>query len=149
MEPVLFQRVGAMMPSCLGVLETATYVEDLERGKQFYRTVLRFEILEEDDKLCALNVGGRQVLLLFRRGATRQPVALPGGTIPAHDGSGTLHLAFAIATSDLDSWERRLAEEKVPIESKMAWPRGGHSLYFRDPDHHLIELATPGLWSIY
>jgi catechol 2,3-dioxygenase-like lactoylglutathione lyase family enzyme len=31
----------------------------------------------------------------------------------------------------------------------MAWPRGGTSLYFRDPDGHLVELATPGLWSIY
>jgi catechol 2,3-dioxygenase-like lactoylglutathione lyase family enzyme len=31
----------------------------------------------------------------------------------------------------------------------MEWPRGGTSLYFRDPDGHLVELATPGLWSIY
>jgi len=27
--------------------------------------------------------------------------------------------------------------------------RGGHSIYFRDPDGHLLELATPGLWAIY
>jgi len=29
------------------------------------------------------------------------------------------------------------------------WPRGGRSLYFRDPDQHLLELITPGCWSIY
>jgi catechol 2,3-dioxygenase-like lactoylglutathione lyase family enzyme len=29
------------------------------------------------------------------------------------------------------------------------WPRGGESVYFRDPDDNLLELATPGLWSIY
>jgi len=29
------------------------------------------------------------------------------------------------------------------------WPRGGTSLYFRDPAGHLVELATPGLWSTY
>ena len=23
------------------------------------------------------------------------------------------------------------------------------SIYFRDPDGHLLELATPGLWSVY
>ncbi len=26
---------------------------------------------------------------------------------------------------------------------------GGTSLYFRDPDGHLLELVTPGIWSIY
>jgi len=94
-------------------------------------------------------VAGRQILLLFRKGASFQSAVLPGGTIPAHDGNGNLHLAFSISTSDWDGWERRLWEEKVPIESRVAWPRGGHSLYFRDPDNQLIELATPGLWSIY
>jgi len=32
------------------------------------------------------------------------------------------------------------------LEQQVAWPRGGTSLYFRDPDRHLVELATPGLW---
>jgi catechol 2,3-dioxygenase-like lactoylglutathione lyase family enzyme len=141
--------MGQPMPSCAGVLETSLYVADLERAKQFYRTVLELEVLDEDDRFCALNVAGRQVLLLFRKGATCEAVVLPGGTIPAHDGSGTLHLAFAITASDWSRWQKRLHEENVAIESEVAWPRGGHSLYFRDPDHHLIELATPGLWSIY
>ena len=34
----------------------------------------------------------------------------------------------------------------VDVELTRAWPRGGRSLYFRDPDHHLIELASPGIW---
>ena len=25
----------------------------------------------------------------------------------------------------------------------------GNSVYFRDPDGHLLELATPGLWWVY
>ena len=31
----------------------------------------------------------------------------------------------------------------------MNWERGGQSIYFRDPDGHLVELATPGIWAIY
>ncbi len=35
------------------------------------------------------------------------------------------------------------------MEEKRAWELGGRSLYFRDLDRHLIEVATPGVWSIY
>src|SRR6516164_7413438 len=35
------------------------------------------------------------------------------------------------------------------IEGRTDWSRSGHSIYFRDPDGHLLELATPGLWATY
>jgi len=76
-------------------------------------------------------------------------VQLPGGTIPGHDGSGRVHFAFAIAAEDLPAWETHLQACAVAIEGRTAWPQGGHSLYFRDPDQHLVELATPGLWRNY
>jgi catechol 2,3-dioxygenase-like lactoylglutathione lyase family enzyme len=34
----------------------------------------------------------------------------------------------------------------IAIESRITWARGGTSLYFRDPDGHSLEVATPGLW---
>ena len=37
----------------------------------------------------------------------------------------------------------------IAIEGRTTWKRGGESIYFRDPDGHLLELATPGLWAIY
>ena len=37
----------------------------------------------------------------------------------------------------------------IEIESEVTWTRGGRSLYFRDPDGHLVELATPGVWEVY
>ena len=35
----------------------------------------------------------------------------------------------------------------VLTRSVVVWEAGGRSLYFRDPDGHLLELATPGVWS--
>jgi catechol 2,3-dioxygenase-like lactoylglutathione lyase family enzyme len=35
------------------------------------------------------------------------------------------------------------------VESRVTWLRGGTSLYFRDPDGHSLEVATPGLWPNY
>ncbi len=137
------------MPSLSGVLETALYVEDLERSIRFYKTIFGFETLQGDERFCALSVNGRQVLLLFRKGGTTAPVETPGGTIPPHDGDGHLHFAFSIAASERKKWEDWLSEKGVPVESRVLWPRGGQSFYFRDPDGHLVELATPGLWSIY
>ncbi len=136
-------------PRLNGVLETALYVDDLERAARFYEHVLGLAALTSDSRFLAYDVGGRSVLLLFRRGATLETVRLPGGTIPPHDGHGPLHIAFAVAAEDLAAWERRLEERGIAIEGRTDWPRGGHSVYVRDPDGHLLEFATPGLWTIY
>jgi catechol 2,3-dioxygenase-like lactoylglutathione lyase family enzyme len=137
------------MPKLNGVIETALYVDDLTRAIAFYRDVLGLTALNQDARFAAFDIGGRSVLLLFKRGSTLETVHLPGGTIPPHDGHGPLHIAFAVTTDELQAWETRLVEQGVTIEARTAWPRGGHSIYFRDPDNHLLELVTPGVWAIY
>jgi len=132
-----------------GVLETAIYVEDVRRAAEFYRRIFGFDEIGRDDRFCALSVAGRQVFLIFKKGATLQPIPLPGGVVPPHDGSGQLHFAFSVPAADLPAWEQRLAENGIAIESRVAWPRGGLSIYFRDPDGHLAELITPGCWTMY
>jgi catechol 2,3-dioxygenase-like lactoylglutathione lyase family enzyme len=130
-------------PGITGVLETAIYVTDVERAVRFYVDILGCEILESDERLTALAVAGRHVLLVCRRGAS---VHLPR---TPHDASGSQHIAFAVRASDLDGWERKLRNANVSIEEVRNWSRGGRSVYFRDPDGHLLELASPGVWSIY
>jgi catechol 2,3-dioxygenase-like lactoylglutathione lyase family enzyme len=137
------------MPKLNGVIETALYVDDLTRAIAFYRDVLGLTALNQDARFAAFDIGGRSVLLLFKRGSTLETVHLPGGTIPPHDGHGPLHIAFAVTTDELQAWETRLVEQGVTIEARTAWPRGGHSIYFRDPDNHLLELVTPGVWAIH
>ena len=137
------------MPSLTGVIETALYVDDLDRASRFYENIFGLTRIEGDARFRAYSVGGKSVLLLFKRGASNHVTEFPFGKIGPHDGSGPLHVAFAIPAAELADWEARLAEKKINIESTVRWPRGGTSLYFRDPDNHLVELATPGLWSIY
>ena len=138
-----------MIPRIDRVLETALYCRDLDRVASFYRRVLGFERLTEIDRLIALDAGGGTVLLLFRQGGTVVPVDSPIGRIPSHDGTGPVHLAFAIPAAELESWERHLTANGVAVESRITWPAGGVSLYFRDPEGHSVELATPGLWRNY
>ena len=99
--------------------------------------------------MCAFDVSGKSVLLLFLRGGSNEPMPTPGGTIPPHDGQGPLHIGFAVSAEELADWEALLTTRGIAIESRTTWSRGGTSLYFRDPDGHLLELATPGLWAIY
>lgn len=132
-----------MPPRLDGVLETALYVDDLERSARFYQSLFGFPIIASGERLIALSVEGRQVLLLFKKGGSANLPVTP------HDGDGHLHLAFAIAASELGAWEMWLRERNIPIEEDRTWDRGGRSLYFRDPDGHLLEVATPGVWTIY
>ena len=136
-------------PPAEGVIETALYVTDLARARAFYERMLGLSPLFADERLCALDVGGRSVLLLFRKGSTLETVTMPGGTIPPHDGGGRVHFALGVAAEALPRWEEHLVGAGVAIEGRTAWPRGGQSIYFRDPDGSLVELVTRGTWAIY
>lgn len=137
------------MPAVHGLLETALYVDDLPRAADFYRHLFGFGTLLASERLIALDVVGRSVLLLFKQGATTESFSTPGGVIPGHSGSGQTHLAFSITADELTAWRQRLEEQEIAIESTVTWPSGTKSLYFRDPDQHLVELITPGFWSTY
>jgi catechol 2,3-dioxygenase-like lactoylglutathione lyase family enzyme len=143
------QGGGGTAPRIEGLLESSLYVADLVRSRDFYVGLMGFAVFLADERMVALGVPGRGVLLLFRRGGSAAGSDMPVGHIPGHDGGGTLHLAFAIAAEALAGWEAQLAARGVAVESRIIWARGGTSLYFRDPDGHAIELATPGLWPTY
>jgi len=134
------------VPRVSQILESSLYVDDLTRSRAFYERVFGFVAYFQDQRMCAMEVPGEQVLLLFRHGMTDQPAPGPGGMIPPHHGQGALHLAFAIPFGELATWETHLARQDVAVESRIVWPRGGTSLYFRDPEGNSIEVATPGLW---
>jgi catechol 2,3-dioxygenase-like lactoylglutathione lyase family enzyme len=132
-----------MPPTTDGLLESSLYVSDVGRSVRFYQDLFGFRVISEfGARGCAMHAGPHQVLLLFKKGASRA-IRSP------HDGDGELHVAFAIPSAELASWESWLEGKSVAVEEKRAWDSGGWSLYFRDPDRHLVELATPGTWSVY
>jgi len=128
------------------IAETVLYVDDLDRAHAFYEQVFECQTIRRDERLCALRITPEQVLLLFQRGGCLQPLPLPGGVIPSHDGSGPLHVCFGMNAADVEPWQQKLERLGIPVESRVRWPGGATSLYFRDPDQHAVELATPGLW---
>ena len=132
-----------------GIVETALHVKDVGRSAEFYERLFHLPRLGGDDRFCALAVPGNAVLLFFKSGGSLDPIPTPGGMIPPHDGSGRMHFAFKIPAGSIEACERALAEQGIAIESKVTWPLGGASLYFRDPDEHLVELITPGCWEVY
>lgn len=132
-----------------GIVETALYVDDVARSAEFYRGLFGWKSMLADNELCAFALPGDSVLLLFKKGTRHEPLRTPGGVIPTHDGSGRMHVSFKISADSLDASKQELAERGIAIESVVEWPRGGTSIYFRDPDGHLVELITPGVWENY
>jgi catechol 2,3-dioxygenase-like lactoylglutathione lyase family enzyme len=119
------------------------YVIDLPRAVRFYEDTFGFHVISEfGERGCAMQAGIRQVLLLFKKGASRAMQS-------PHYGDGELHVAFAIPSDELGNWESWFQTRGIAVEEKKQWELGGWSLYFRDPDRHLVELATPGVWSVY
>jgi catechol 2,3-dioxygenase-like lactoylglutathione lyase family enzyme len=132
-----------MHPSTGGILESWLYVTDVARSARFYEKIFGFRVISDfGERGCAMEAGHRQVLPLFKKGGSLRIQS-------AHDGDGELHLAFAIPAAELTKWETWLTQNDIALEEKHTWELGGQGLYFRDPDRHLIEVATPGVWSIY
>ena len=136
-------------PAIEGLLETALYVDDMARSVAFFRDVLGLRPMIEGERLTAFDAGRQGVLLVFTRGASIEDTRSERGIVPGHDGRGPLHMAFAIAEAEYEPWKAHLERAGVPLRGEMHWPRGGRSLYFEDPDGHVLELATPGLWPTY
>jgi catechol 2,3-dioxygenase-like lactoylglutathione lyase family enzyme len=131
-----------VIPAINGIVESSLYVSDLRRSIRFYEETLGFKLISDfGERGCAMHAGGNQVLLLFKKHGSVD-FEFP------HDGEGELHVAFAVSAAELPRWEAWLESRGVPVGRK-TWGGDSQSLYFRDPDRHLLELVTPGTWSVY
>ena len=125
------------------IVETAIYVDDLDAAEAFYRDVLGLEVIGKESGRHVFFRVGDGVLLAFNPDAT-----LKGDMLPPHGARGPGHFALGVRAEALDDWRERLEGHGVVIEKEVEWPRGGRSLYFRDPAGNSVELVTPGIWGL-
>ncbi len=126
------------------ILESALYVDDLVRAQDFYGQVLGLKLHSQLPGRHLFFHCGDGMLLVFDPHATSKP----SGDIPTHGASGPGHIAFAIQEADFANWKAHLQQHNVAIESEIAWPSGGRSVYFRDPAGNSVELVTPMIWGL-
>lgn len=140
-------RMDDAAPPLLGTLELALYAEDLDATARFWTGVIGLtEITRQPGRHVFLRCGA-QVLLLFRAEATRLPpktdTRLP---VPPHGCTGPAHFCMAAAPDTLETWRKHLETNGIQIEADFIWPKGGRSIYFRDPAGNSIEIADPAIW---
>jgi catechol 2,3-dioxygenase-like lactoylglutathione lyase family enzyme len=126
------------------VVETALYVDDLQAAETFYGSVLGLRVIgREPGRHVFFQAGEASVLLAFRA-----EVTLKGDPLPPHGATGPGHFALGIEAESFGAWRDHLRAHGVAIEKEVEWPRGGRSLYFRDPAGNSVELVTPGVWGL-
>lgn len=135
-------------PAIRGIVETCINVADINRARHFYESLFGFEPMAHSERFCAYPVG-TDVLLLFMQGGSDNSTPVADGVIPPHNTIGAGHFALAVSIDELTNWQARMNQLGIKEESEVRWERGGRSIYFRDPDGNLLELATPGIWANY
>ncbi len=136
-----------MTPSA--ILESALYVTDLDAAEEFYGTVMGLEPIAKVPGRHVFFRCGAGVLLLFSAEATRQPPApdarLP---VPPHGTNGQGHLCFSATADEIERWKAHLEANGIGVEADFKWPKGGRSIYFRDPSGNSLECAEPEIWGL-
>jgi catechol 2,3-dioxygenase-like lactoylglutathione lyase family enzyme len=124
------------------ILETCLYVHELERAETFYRA-LGFEFVSRVAGRHVFFRAGEGMLLLFDPKAS-----VIAGELPPHGALPGGHVCFAATRAELDAWQTGLQELQIEF-TRYTWSRDrGDSLYFRDPDGNLLEIAPPSIWGI-
>ncbi len=88
------------------------------------------------------------MLLIFNpKMSGRRPVIGARIPVPPHGCEGQGHVCFRAFAHEIPQWIERLRLAHVRIEADFTWPRGGRSIYFRDPAGNSLEIAEPRLWA--
>ena len=136
-----------MTPSA--ILESALYVSDLDAAEAFYGDVLGLQQIAKVPGRHVFFRCGQGIVLLFNAEATRhEPPPESRLPVPPHGTIGEGHLCFSATAGEIAAWRGKLEERGVAIEADFEWPKGGRSIYFRDPSGNSLEFAEPKIWGL-
>ena len=132
-----------------GVLETSLYATDLAAAEHFYGELLGLAVFAREPGRHIFFRCGPAMLLVFDPARTGSVASTVNGvTVPMHGASGPGHACFRVAEDALPAMRERLIGAGIPIEAEVRWPRGGTSIYVRDPAGNSIELAPARIWGL-
>lgn len=135
-------RVGRVLEACL-------YATDLDAAERFYVDVIGLERYSAAPGRHVFFRCGDGMFLVFNPERTSAEASTVGrAVVPVHGATGAGHVAFAVPDEEIPAWRARLERSGVAVESEVTWPRGGRSLYLRDPAGNCVELASPKLWGL-
>jgi glyoxylase I family protein len=128
-----------------GLHHLTAICQDLERTTAFYRDVLGLSLVSDtvsdddpDARHAWFGFGGseRTSLVSFLEYPDMEPGQVGIGA--------THHFAFLVESAEeQQAWQAYLREHDVPC-SEVFDRDGFHSIYLRDPDGHIVEIATRG-----
>ena len=125
------------------VHETVLYADDVAAATAFYADVVGLRVVfGPSTVLAALRLGDGGLLLLFDPDES----AVEGRDVPSHGARGPGHVAFSIDEEGLAEVLGRCREHAVAVERELTWPRGGRSVYVRDPAGNSVEFIVGEIW---
>jgi catechol 2,3-dioxygenase-like lactoylglutathione lyase family enzyme len=129
------------VPRVHGVHETVLYADDVPALTAFYAGVVGLQQIDPpDDYSAAFRLEDGNVLLVFDPSRTNTP----GRFVPEHGATGGGHVAFRV--NALDDAAGELRDRDIAIEREITWPKGGRSVYFRDPAGNSVEYVEGEIW---
>ncbi len=116
----------SMRPPITGIAKVSVYATDLIKSKQFYGTFLGFPQIASASASAPMEF----------RVSSKQSIEVQ----PAPTGTTDFLAYIAFATTDLDSMQRYLVSQKVPIEGEIqTQPDGTRFLWVKDPEGHRLQ----------